>query len=97
MTTHHDTNSESHSRGRDKVKGKQHSGGEPSKHAVKMHEDELEERQFEINVAEGADNKKGNIGPSGQGSHRGRESRNRQTNASGRPNVPSDTQKNMHH
>lgn len=97
MATHQDTNSASHSRGREKVKGKQHSGGEPTKHAVKMHENELEERQFEIDVAEGQDNKKGNIGPSGQGSHRGRESRNKQTAASGRSDVPSDTGQDMRH
>jgi len=75
--------------------GKQNSGGEPSKHAQKLHADALRDQQEEIDVAEGHDNKKGNIGPSGQGSHRGRESRNIQTNASGRPNVSSANQ--VHH
>lgn len=40
-------------------------------------------------IADAKDHKRGNIGPSGQGSHRGRERSNRQTGASGRPNIPS--------
>lgn len=68
-------------------KGKQNSGGEAKKHAKDM--TRMESQQSEIDIAEGHDHKKGNIGPSGQGSHRGRESRNRQSNASGRPDVSS--------
>jgi hypothetical protein len=66
-----------------KHKGKQNSGGEPTKHAQKLHEDEEADQQFQIDVKEGHDNKRGNIGPSGQGSHRGREARTHQSNASG--------------
>ncbi|MES2744929.1 MAG: hypothetical protein V4655_05860 [Bdellovibrionota bacterium] len=72
--------------GSDKSKhksGKQNAGGEPSKHAQALHEDELLDRQAKIDVEEGHDHKKGNIGPSGQGSHRGRERATHQTNASG--------------
>lgn len=72
-----------------KSHGKQLSGGEPSKHALALHADEAAERQSDINLAEGKDNKKGNVGPSGQGTHRGRERRNKQTKASGRPDVSS--------
>ncbi|MBC7661258.1 MAG: hypothetical protein H7249_16300 [Chitinophagaceae bacterium] len=64
-------------------KGKQISGGEASKHAKSMSDQELQQK--EIDVAEGHDHKHGNIGPSGQGRHRGRESANRQSSASGRP------------
>ncbi|MDQ3233229.1 MAG: hypothetical protein M3Q07_15535 [Pseudobdellovibrionaceae bacterium] len=70
--------------------GKQNSGGEPKKKARSM--SELERQQNEVNRAEGQDNKKGNIGPSGQGNHRGRETRNRQTSASGRPDHSSASQ-----
>lgn len=66
---------------------KQNSGGEAKKHAKDMNS--MDAQQHDVDIAEGQDNKKGNIGPSGQGSHRGRESRNRQTNASGRPDVSS--------
>ena len=65
--------------------GKQNCGGEPSKHARALHDDELRDRQTRINVGEGHDRKKGNIGPSGQGSHRGRERATRQSKASGGP------------
>ncbi|HET9236645.1 MAG TPA: hypothetical protein VFO10_05320 [Oligoflexus sp.] len=71
-------------------KGKHNTGGEPSKRALSM--SETERRQSEIDIAEGHDNRKGNIGPSGQGSHRGREARNRQTSASGRPDHSSASQ-----
>ncbi len=70
-------------KGKEHNKGKQNSGGEASKHALAMSEQDI--RQNEIDVAEGQDNKRGNIGPSGQGNHRGREARNRQSSASGRP------------
>lgn len=70
--------------------GKQNSGGEPSKRAKAM--SQMEIQQAEIDRAEGQDNRKGNIGPSGQGSHRGREARNRQTSASGRPDHSSASQ-----
>ncbi|MDQ3233661.1 MAG: hypothetical protein M3Q07_17730 [Pseudobdellovibrionaceae bacterium] len=70
--------------------GKQNSGGEPKKTAQMM--SEMERQQSEVNIAEGQDNKKGNIGPSGQGNHRGREVRNRQTSASGRPDHSSASQ-----
>lgn len=76
-----------------KHKGKQHSGGEPKKTALKMQDDEEATIQSHKNVSEGHDNKKGNIGPSGQGSHRGRERVNRQSKASGRPDVSADTQR----
>jgi hypothetical protein len=66
---------------------KQNSGGEAKKHAKDR--TDMEAQQDEIDIAEGHDHKKGNIGPSGQGSHRGRESRNQQTKASGRPDVSS--------
>ena len=66
-----------------KNQGKQISGGEASKRAKEM--DALEIEQEAINAAEGQDNRKGNIGPSGQGNHRGGERVNRQTIASGRP------------
>ncbi|HYX31861.1 MAG TPA: hypothetical protein VE954_02015 [Oligoflexus sp.] len=66
-----------------KQQGKQNSGGEPTKHAQKLHEDEAADQQFNVDVKEGQDNKRGNIGPSGQGNHRGRESRTHQSNASG--------------
>ena len=62
---------------------KQNSAGEPTKHALALHDDPEEDRQFQINISEGRDNKRGNIGPSGQGSHRGREARTHQSNASG--------------
>lgn len=93
MAIHTQMNSKSHSQERsEQHKGKQNSGGEPKKHAIDLHADEDEDRQSEIDISEGQDNKRGNIGPSGQGSHRGREARNRQSNASGRPDVSSDTQ-----
>lgn len=76
-----------------KHKGKQHSAGEPKKTALRMQEDEEALVQAHKNVAEGKDNKRGNIGPSGQGQHRGRETRNRQAKASGRPDVAADTQR----
>lgn len=68
-----------------KSSGKQNSGGEPTKHAQLLHEDEEKDRQAKINVGEGHDRKKGNIGPSGQGSHRGRERSTHQSKASGGP------------
>jgi hypothetical protein len=71
-----------------KHKGKQNSGGEPTKHAQQLHEDEAADRQFNIDIDEGRDNKRGNIGPSGQGSHRGREHRTHQSNASGGSGAP---------
>lgn len=40
-------------------------------------------------LADAKDHKRNNIGPSGQGSHRGKERRARQTKASGRPDVSS--------
>lgn len=61
---------------------KQSGGGEPKKGA--------EERQVDdAALADQKDNKRGNIGPSGQGSHRGRERRNDQSAASGRPDLGS--------
>lgn len=63
--------------------GKENSGGEASKHALAMSSEE--KQQKDIDIGEGKDHKKGNIGPSGQGGHRGREARNRQSSASGRP------------
>ena len=62
---------------------KQSSAGEPSSRAKALHEDTDADRQFQIDIDEGHDNKRGNIGPSGQGSHRGREARTHQSNASG--------------
>jgi hypothetical protein len=62
---------------------KQNSAGEPSRRAKALHEDTDADRQFQIDIDEGQDNKRGNIGPSGQGSHRGREVRTHQSNASG--------------
>jgi hypothetical protein len=98
MSIHTNMNSKSHSQERsEKHKGKQNSGGEPTKHAIDLHAHEEEDRQSEIDISEGHDNKRGNIGPSGQGSHRGRETRNRQSKASGRSNVPSDTQQGAPH
>ncbi|RYZ52216.1 MAG: hypothetical protein EOP07_19985 [Proteobacteria bacterium] len=67
--------------------GKENSGGEPSKHAQALHADAVEDQQHDIDIGEGHDHKKGNIGPSGQGSHRGRERSNAQSKASGRPNI----------
>ena len=64
-----------------------HTGGEPTKHAKALHEDQARDRQAEIDEGEAHDHKKGNIGPSGQGSHRGRERNNDQSKASGRPNI----------
>ncbi|MBC7659536.1 MAG: hypothetical protein H7249_07480 [Chitinophagaceae bacterium] len=83
-TTNHHHDSKHH-------KGKENSGGEPSKHALTQHADVQADEQANIDVAEGHDHKKGNIGPSGQGSHRGRERANTQSKASGRSNVPSDS------
>lgn len=70
-----------------KNKGKQNSGGEAKKRAKKLSTAERE-AHAEI-LADQQDHKWGNIGPSGQGSHRGRERRNRQAAASGRPNIGS--------
>ncbi|RZA11802.1 MAG: hypothetical protein EOP10_32470, partial [Proteobacteria bacterium] len=91
MTKHKDEESNHHHDSKHH-KGKENSGGEPSKHAQALHADALKEQQAEIDIGEGHDHKKGNIGPSGQGSHRGRERANSQTNASGRPNISSANQ-----
>lgn len=66
--------------------GKQNAGGEASKHAKELHADEARDRQEKINIEEGKDHKRGNIGPSGQGSHRGRERSTHQSKAAGGPN-----------
>lgn len=63
--------------------GKHNAGGEPKKTAQALHDDEMRDRQAKIDIGEGHDHKKGNIGPSGQGSHRGRERKTLQSNASG--------------
>ncbi|MBC7533229.1 MAG: hypothetical protein H7318_16790 [Oligoflexus sp.] len=76
--------------------GHENSGGEPSKHAQALHADAARDQQAEIDVDEGHDHKKGNIGPSGQGSHRGRERDNKQSKASGRSNVAS-SDNHVHH
>lgn len=76
--------------------GKESSGGEPSKHAQALHADAERDQQNNIDVGEGHDHKKGNIGPSGQGSHRGRERANTQSKASGRSNVSS-ADNHVHH
>ncbi len=68
-----------------KKQGKRSSGGEPSKRAKTMTVEQRSARKAAI--SDGHDHKRGNIGPSGQGSHRGRERSNVQTSASGRPNV----------
>lgn len=57
---------------------KQSAGGEPKKGAA-------ERRPSGSDLADAKDDKRGNIGPSGQGSHRGRERQNDQSAASGRP------------
>jgi hypothetical protein len=62
-------------------KRKQHAAGEPKKGAEKR-------GPFGKDLADRQDHKRGNIGPSGQGTHRGRERRNTQTGVSGRPDVP---------
>jgi hypothetical protein len=65
------------------AKGAKQSGaGEPAKGA--------EKRRIPKDVlADQRDNKDGNIGPSGQGTHRGRERRTIQSAASGRPDIGS--------
>lgn len=55
---------------------KQNSGGEAKKGAEKR-------RTSGAKLADQQDHKRGNIGPSGQGSHRGRERKSGQSRASG--------------
>ncbi len=57
---------------------KQSSGGEAKKGAAKR-------RTTGAKLADQKDNKRGNIGPSGQGTHRGRERKTGQSSASGTP------------
>lgn len=64
------------------AKGKQNSGGEAKKGAGKR-------ATKGGKLADQKDNKRGNIGPSGQGTHRGRERKNNQSSASGRPDMGS--------
>jgi hypothetical protein len=67
-----------------KRKGKkQHSGGE----AKKKKEPRFASQDTKGDLADAQDHKRGNIGPSGQGAHRGRERANVESQASGRPNV----------
>lgn len=66
--------------------GKQNSGGEPKKGHETRGKDAGE-------IADGQDGKRGNLGPSGQGTHRGRERHNVQTGNSGRPDVSSQGKK----
>ncbi len=69
----------------DEKKVKQNSGGEPKKGSDTRFasQDDLE------SLEDAKDRKRNNIGPSGQGTHRGRERRNKQTSASERPDVSS--------
>jgi len=70
-----------------KHKGKKHTtGGEAKKPGKKPR---VASQKSKKDLSEAKDNKRGNIGPSGQGNHRGREARNRQSQASGRPDIPS--------
>lgn len=64
---------------------RQKSGGEPKKKKT-LH---VASQDTEADLAEAQDHKRNNIGPSGQGPHRGREKRNKQAAASGRPDVAS--------
>lgn len=64
---------------------KHHSGGEPKKKKTLR----VASQDTEADLAEARDHKRNNIGPSGQGPHRGREARNKQAAASGRPDVAS--------
>lgn len=75
--------------GKAKKSGKKRvSGGEPTKHAHHLRAT-VDKRDIDGPIAEGQDRKRSNIGPSGQGAHRGRERRNKQSSASERPDVAS--------
>lgn len=65
---------------------KQSNGGEPKKKIAQQRHHDQSDKEY---VADAKYGKRDNVGPSGQGSHRGRERRNRQTAASGRPNIHS--------
>lgn len=66
---------------------KQSGAGEPKK--MKPGKARVASQSSAAALADAQDGKRNNIGPSGQGSHRGQERRNRQTKASGRPDVSS--------
>lgn len=67
---------------------KQSGAGEPKKKKEDS-EERAGSQEDQAALADAQDGKRNNIGPSGQGSHRGRERRNKQTKASGRPDVSS--------
>jgi hypothetical protein len=59
-----------------KHKGKKRvSGGEPTKRAKTVRADPESRRDMEARFADGHDRKRNNVGPSGQGPHRGRQRR----------------------
>lgn len=66
---------------------KQSAGGEPKK--LKPGKARVASQSSKEALSDAQDGKRNNIGPSGQGSHRGQERRNRQAQASGRPNIDS--------
>ena len=65
---------------------KQSNGGEPKKKKSQNRHHDQGDKEY---LADAQDGKRANVGPSGQGPHRGRERSNRQTAASGRPNIHS--------
>lgn len=67
---------------------KQSNGGEAKKTSSSTR---AASQKNAADLSEAQDRKRNNIGPSGQGTHRGRERNNRQTHASGRPDVSSVT------
>ena len=70
-------------------KGAKQSGAGESKKKKEVSEDSAGSQKKKATLANAQDGKRNNIGPSGQGSHRGQERRNKQTKASGRPDVSS--------
>ena len=69
---------------------KQHSGGEAKKRKASADSPDFtrrERQERQAALADAEDDRRGNIGPSGQESHRGREHANIGSQASGRPNV----------
>jgi hypothetical protein len=73
-------------RGLGRKGGKQSAAGEPKKKGAKPRHAAMKSAE---ELSEARDHKRNNIGPSGQGTHRGRERAVRSTHASGRPDVNS--------
>jgi hypothetical protein len=69
-----------------KKSGKQNSAGEAKK---KGSEPRFASQKSKARLMDAQDRKRNNIGPSGQGSHRGRERAQKQSTASERPDVSS--------